>query len=283
MSAYDVHPKPFLERLHQKSDTNPEEELYCAGFELEEWRCNQFADDLIGWLPDYGLAEEELKVDHANAYQKLKQAAARVYSSPKYKMRGEAGEIALHAICRTFFKTIPISPRVFYKSASNDAIKSFDLVHARFPVGSKLELWLGESKLYKDRNAAVAAAIESIEDHIEQGFLTNQKIILGPQIPKTTPKYDELIAIFESQASLDKLLEAAVFVVGILATSDAIQTAKSISEKYKTEAITELGKLAEKLSASGLCIKVRLVLIYVPLRDKDQFVAAFDARLKSLQ
>jgi uncharacterized protein DUF1837 len=33
----------------------------------------------------------------------------------KYKNRGEAGEIALHAICRDYFDTMPISPRVFYK------------------------------------------------------------------------------------------------------------------------------------------------------------------------
>lgn len=282
MGTYDTHPKPFLERLYQSASGNSSNELFCAGFEMEEWRCTQFADHLIEWLPDYGLAEEELKFDHGNAYQKLKQAAARVYSSAKFKKRGELGEIALHAICRGFFKTIPISPRVFYKSTSNDVVKSFDLVHARF-AQKKLEIWLGEAKLYDDRSSAMSAAIASITEHLDQGFLTNQKLLLGPQIPKSTPQYEEIRAIFESQVSLDKLLDAAVFVVGVLATSDAIQPAKKHDQHYQAEATKELVELSKKLAASGLAAKIRLVLVYVPLKDKQKFVADFDAKLKGLQ
>jgi hypothetical protein len=36
---------------------------------------------------------------------------------------------------------------VFYKSASNDVIRAFDMVHARLPLNEPVELWLGESKL----------------------------------------------------------------------------------------------------------------------------------------
>ena len=83
--------------------------------------------------PEYALPEDELDVTHANIYVKLKKAAIRVYTSEEYKKRGEAGEVTLHAICRDYFDTLPISPRVFYKSASNDVVKAFDMVHARFP------------------------------------------------------------------------------------------------------------------------------------------------------
>lgn len=207
----------------------------------------------------------------------------RVYTSEKYKKRGEAGEIALHAICRDYFDTLPISPRVFFKSASNDVVKAFDLVHARFPTAGGVELWLGESKLYADTEDAIAEALRSVTQHLDQGFLKEQKLLLGPQIPKTTPFYDELIELFEPQTSLDKFLAAGVFVIGILSTSKACGAAKQINDAYKTAVRQELNQLQERLKKSGLTKKIRLVLLYVPLGNKDGLVDAFDAKLKGLQ
>lgn len=282
MNIYSKKPERFLEKLHAVSDS-PGAELYCAGFELEKWRCKQFAFHLAEWLPDYALPEEELGVDHANSLVKLNQAAVRVYTSVQYEERGEAGEIALHAICRDFFDTIPISPRVFYKSASNDVIKAFDMVHVRFPDPQQLEIWLGESKLYTDGADAISKAIGSIRKHIDGGFLSNQKLLLGPQIPKTTPRYEEILKIFKKQTSLDELISKAVFVVGILCDSDAAKAAKNCDDCYIEGAKGELSALAEKLRACGLADKLKLVLIYVPLASKADLVEAFDQRLKGLQ
>ncbi len=282
MSVYESKPERFLEKLHEET-SNPASELFCAGYELEQWRCEPFAFHLAEWLPDYALPEEELRVNHANSLLKLNQAAVRVYTSEKYKNRGEAGEIALHAICRDFFDTIPISPRVFYKSASNDVVKAFDMVHVRFPPTGAIEIWLGESKLYVEGAAATADAITSIRAHIDGGFLSNQKLLLGPQIPKTTPRHDEISAIFKKQASLDTLLRNAVFAVGIFCNSNSAAAAKKQDEVYLKAAKEELAVLAAKLSASGLATKLKLVLIYIPLADKGALVDAFDKRLKGLQ
>src|SRR5262249_362857 len=187
LTNYVYKPKGFLERLYFDETGNPVQTICCAGFEFSAWRCIPFAEHLVEWLPEYALPEDELAVNHANIYVKLKQAAIRVYTSEKYKKRGEVGEIALHAICREFFGTVPISPRVFYKSSTNDVVKAFDLVHARFPpAGSGVELWLGESKLYADTKEAIAEAHKSVTEHIEQGFLNKQKLLLGPQISKQT-------------------------------------------------------------------------------------------------
>ena len=136
MSVYDLKPVRFLIELSDKNHADLRSSIYCAGFELGKWRCSQFAFHLAEWLPDYALIEEELRVNHANMLIRLNQAAIRVYTSEKYKKRGEAGEIALHAICRDFFHTVPISPRIFYKSASNDPIKAFDIPATGAPIRS---------------------------------------------------------------------------------------------------------------------------------------------------
>lgn len=283
MTAYSNKPKRFLDRLYFQGGGNPVDGICCAGFELKAWRCVPFAEHLIEWLPEYALPEDELAVTHANMYVKLKQAAVRVYTSEKYKKRGEAGEIALHAICRDYFDTLPISNRVFYKSTSNDVIKAFDMVHARFPEEGGVELWLGESKLYMHTKDAITEALKSVVEHLEQGFLKEQKLILGPQIPKTTPRYEELMKLFESQTSLDKFISSGVFVIGILSTSAACGAATDITPEYKAALVKEFGEISDRLARSGLTQSIRVVLIYVPLADKEGFVTAFDAKLKGLQ
>ncbi|MGQ0445651.1 MAG: HamA C-terminal domain-containing protein [Beijerinckiaceae bacterium] len=283
MTSYVYKPRRFLERHYFDETVNTLETICCAGFELSAWRCVPFAEHLIEWLPEYALPEDELAVTHANMYVKLKQAAIRVYTSEKYGKRGEAGEIALHAICRDYFDTLPVSPRVFYKSATNDVVKAFDLVHARFPAGGGIELWLGESKLYADTREAISEALKSVADHLEQGFLKEQKLLLGPQIPKTTPHYDELMQLFAPQTSLDKFLEAAVFVIGILSNSDACATAKRIDDAYQSALEKEFAVIRDRLAKSGLTKNIRVLLLYVPLANKTALVDAFDAKLKGLQ
>lgn len=283
LSVYDQKPARFLIGLTDKKHASLNSSIYCAGFELGKWRCSQLAFHLAEWLPDYALIEEELRVDHGNMMLKLNQAAIRVYTSEKYKKRGEAGEIALHAVCRDFFQTIPISPRVFYKSASNDLVKAFDMVHARLPEGEPVELWLGESKLWEQGDSAIADAIKSVRAHIDAGFLANEKLILGPQIPKDTPRYEEIVKLFHKSTSLDAFLKSSVFVIGILCDSASTAAALQHDAQYLAGVEAEMEKLAKSLNDTGLPGQLRMLLAYIPLATKESLVAAFDQRLKGLQ
>ncbi|WP_336800165.1 HamA C-terminal domain-containing protein [Kaistia sp. MMO-174] len=281
MSVYDQKPDRFLAKLQVSLGEGTE--AYCAGFEMNEWRCSPFAFHLAEWLPEYALPEEELRIHHENLLMKLHQAAIRVYTSEKYKNRGEAGEIALHAICRDYFGTIPLSPRVFYKSSSNDVVKAFDMVHVRLIDNQKPEIWLGESKLYETASKAVSDAIASVSQHLDAGFLTNQKVLLGPQIPKSTPRYEEIVALFNKNSSLDELIGNAVFVIGISCDSLAALEAQTTDNAYLQKIRSELEYLWSRINNSGLNQRVRIRLIYTPLANKNSLVEAFDRRLKGLQ
>jgi hypothetical protein len=280
---YDHKPERFLEKLHETNGDGLPSSALCVGYEGGVWRSEGFAFHLADWLPEYALPEEELGVNHANSLLKIHQAALRVYTSAKYEKRGEAGEIALHAICRDFFGTIPISPRVFYKSASNDVVKAFDMVHARLPEGEPIEIWFGESKLYKDGAAAIKEAISSIRTHIDAGFLSREKLLIGPQIPKTTPRYAEISALFKKQTTVDLLMKSTVFVVGVLCDSQSAIQAKERDAAYLAGCANELELLSAALKASGLNKGLKMLFLYIPLADKDSLVAAFDKRLKGLQ
>ena len=283
MSIYELKPDRFLDDLGPGTSTQIVSQLYCAGFDGGAWRCAGFAFHLAEWLPDYALREDELAVHHGNSLLKHNQAAVRVYTSEKYENRGEVGEIALHAICRDFFDTVPISPRVFYKSASNDVIKAFDMVHARFPASGGFEIWLGESKLYKNPARAIADAIESVTAHIDAGFLQNEKILLGPQIPKSTPNYEQIAKLFNKNSKIDEFLSAAVFPIGVLCESKAAAAAAKADVTYVAAAKAELDAVAAAVAKSGLTDKIRIKVFYIPIPSKADIVKAFDTRLKGLQ
>jgi hypothetical protein len=281
MSTYDTKPERFLEEFDFEKELPVPSHVFCAGFELGTWRCVPYAKHLVEWLPDYALTEDELEFHHGNAYAKLQEAAVRVYKTLDHAKRGEVGEISLHAICRDFFGTTPISPRVFYKSTSNDVVKAFDMVHARFT--DELEVWLGESKFYADPGDAVRAAIASITEHLDAGFLESQKLLLGPQIPKGIPNYEQIRGLFKSQTSIDDLIKSAIFVVGIFCENKSAKEAAEKTEEYVEAATKEVAGLRDRLLKSNLHDRIRMLLIYVPLANKNELADAFDAKLKGLQ
>lgn len=280
-NPYELAPNCILSRV---TASNESSESYCAGFELSEWRCSGLADNLIEWIIDYALKSDELRdTNHTNTFVRLKQAASRVYTSEKYERRGEVGEIAAHAVCRTYFGTIPVAARVNYLSASNDPVKAFDLVHVRYVNGDNIELWLGEAKFFKNRNDAIKDAIASINSHITAGFLKNEKLLLGPQVSNDIPHNAKIKDLLSAEASLDELIASAVFPVLIAANSDAASNHASATDGYSVEVADEMNAMWEKLKTSGLTEKIRIKLIYVPLGDKDALNKAFDDRLKGLQ
>jgi hypothetical protein len=280
-SPYESVPKCILKRVVQSGESC---EAYCAGFEYEAWRCDGLAINLMEWIIDYALKSDELRtLNHTNSYVRLRQAASRVYTSEKYKNRGEIGEIIAHAICRAYFATIPVAPRVNYLSASNDPVKAFDLVHVRYTDDDDIELWLGEAKFYKNRSDALREAIISIKSHIERGFLNNEKLLLGPQISPDIPKSDDIKELLSSETSLDTLIRKATFPILIAAQSDATPKHTSSCDEYNKELENELSVLSRGLKTSGIKERLRILLIYVPLGSKDDLSTAFHSRLNGLQ
>ncbi|GAU85985.1 DUF1837 domain-containing protein [Bosea sp. BIWAKO-01] len=281
MSSYASKPKRLLTQISYTTQTVPAAGSYCAGFELTVWRCNALADHLIEWIADYALHEDELRVHHGNMYVRLREAAARIYTSTEYTKRGEIGEIVLHAICRDFFGTTPFAPRVFYLTSSNDVVKSFDLVHVRYPESGP-ELWLGEAKFFTDGVEGARAAVRSLNSHLDQGFLRREKLILGPQVSRSVPRYQEIRDLLSDQTSLDELFRTAIFPVGIVCESAAVATTASICTQYTSALEAEFAQLSQVIAASGLPQRVRLVLLHLPLGSKQELADKFDARLRGL-
>lgn len=107
--------------------------------------------------------------------------------------------------------------------------------------------------------------------------------MIGPTIPKETPRYEEISALFKQQTSLDSLISHAVFPVAILCDSATAVAAQKHDAAYLADVKKELDSLSSYIQASGLNANLKIVLIYVPLAKKLDLLKAFDKRLKGLQ
>jgi len=199
------HPDRFFEVRLQLLDKSPGLTAVCAGYELKEWRKQQLAGHLIKWLPEFALTHSELKRLEGphNAADLIAKAAHTVYMSDKYQKRGEIGELLLHVICREVFKTHPAITKYFYKDSANNTVKGFDAVHV-IATETGLELWLGESKFYKEISEAISAAIADLKAHTGRDYMRSEFMVIRNMLDKSWPYADRLEKLIHPNVSLDR-------------------------------------------------------------------------------
>jgi hypothetical protein len=274
-------PRPFLFSRFSDGQDRSQFNCVCPGFELKKWRYERLAGHLMDWLPDFAIRHEDLppKIENVTDYRKLiEDAAERIYKTEKSESRGEIGELLLHAICRQFSGTFPAVSKVYYKDASNDVVKGFDLVHTRYDEATdELQLWLGEAKFYKSGANAVSDAITSIRKHLDAGILTSEKILIGSKVSKDTPGYSKLEFLFDRDTPLDQIFQR--LIVPVLIAYDSASTASySDDSSYNEALLTEIAQFQTALSTK-LPTNISLYCFYFPMHTKQTLVQQFDKRL----
>jgi hypothetical protein len=278
------HPAPFFEVRLQFLDRSPGLTAVCAGYELGHWRKGQLAGHLIKWLPEFALTYSELKRLEGphNAADLIAKAARTVYMSDKYKKRGEIGELLLHVICREIFKTYPAITKYFYKDSANNTVKGFDAVHV-IVTETGLELWLGESKFYKDIGEAINSAVADLKAHTERNYLRSEFMVIQNMLDRSWPYADRLEKLIHQNVSLDQIFEAVCIPVLLTYESTAISAHAEVSAEFLKAFKEEVKKHYEVFSGKNPLTHVRVHLFLFPAKDKDGLLAEFDSRLKACQ
>lgn len=279
----DARPVPFFEVIVEKRDPASGLLGLCAGFECGEWRHDQLAQHLIDQVPDFALSERDLAgMDGRNVMQLLRTAFKHIYESNNYKRRGEFGELLLHAVLRQHFNTLPAIKKIFFKSALNDTVKGFDAVHV-VPTESGLELWLGEVKFYTDISAAIRDVVKELRVHTEKNYLRNEFTLIRPKVDSEWPHAEKLEALTSPNTSLDKVFEACVFPTLLTYDSATIAAHTESTATYRDALRAEFERHHLSFGANGLPRRIRLHLILVPLKSKQQLIDALHVRLKAAQ
>lgn len=247
----------------------------CAGFENGEWRGQRLADNLFNCIPDFCLSYSEVhEVDSTEWMDKLRKSVAMIYNSPKYKSRGEFGELLLHYILKVFYKTIPAISKMYFKDGPNETVKGFDSVHVIENDEGLLDLWLGEVKFYKNASQAIKDVIPEIEEHFAHDYLRTEFIAITNKLDKESPFYEKLSQLISPNTSLDEIFERICVPVLITFNSKVIDKHVKYTDAYKEEMRTEMEKYFNQFETQfeklGIDIEVHLFLL--PLKTKETFV-----------
>ena len=258
----------------------------CAGFENGEWRGQRLADNLFNCIPDFCLSYSEIhEVDSTEWMDKLRKSVAMIYNSPKYKSRGEFGELLLHYILKDFYKTIPAISKMYFKDGPNETVKGFDAVHVIENNDGLLDLWLGEVKFYKDASQAIKDVIPEIEEHFAHDYLRTEFIAITNKLDKESPFYEKLSQLISPDTSLDEIFERICVPVLITFNSKVIDKHVKYTDAYKEEMRTEMEKYFNQFETQfeklGIDIEVHLFLL--PLKTKETFVQMLNNKLNLWQ
>lgn len=255
----------------------------CAGYELKAWRGSHLASHLIEWLPEFALKDSERAgLGAHNAVALLQRAARSIYTSEKYKNRGEFGELLLHVVMRQEFGTVPAISKYFYKSASNDTVKGFDAVHV-VQTAKKLELWLGEVKFYSDIADAIREVVSEMEAHTQRDYLKDECIFIENKIDDKWPHASALRALIHRNRSIDDIVSAVCIPVLLTYESPTVAAHNAVTAAFQKALEIEVRSHHATFCSKPLPTNVRVHLILVPLGLKKVLVEAFDTRLKGLQ
>lgn len=271
-------PEALLECIAETPDY-PLAVSFCPDFELGSWRYRLLAEHLFVWLPDVALQSRERQALLFQPNKQLAWSCRRLFDVANPDKRGEIGEIILHALCRQEFKTVPFVARLFFKMRTNDSITSIDVAHVYYDEGTaKLELWIGEAKLYDDMQAARYAALSSIRPLWDNAFLKEMKALIGPKIDPLCPFKEQLNALFKDNASLDQIISKIVVPICLAADFPPTVTSSNRSAEYVTFVEKEM-LAAREYFVRRVPAHVTFVIFLVPLDSKTKLETAVNDRV----
>lgn len=272
----------FFKIIVHDEDSMPTLLGICAGFESGEWRGQRLAENLFRCIPEFCLTYSEIhEVDSSEWMDKMKKAVSMIYSSPKYKNRGEFGELLLHYILKDLYKTVPAISKMYFKDGPNETVKGFDAVHVIVNSEGNLDLWLGEVKFYNNASKAISDVIPEIKEHFAQDYLLTEFIAITNKLDKESPFYDKLSKLISPDTSLDDIFERICVPVLVTFNSKVIDKHTKYTTTYKEEMKAEMEKHFKQFESQfkklGIDIEVHLFLL--PLKTKETFVQILNNKL----
>ena len=284
-----LKPKPFLDLLVHDIDAKGDNAGLCAGFERGEWRCKQFAEHVLEWLPEFALGSSEAaSLSAHNALRMIRRAARTLYRSEHYQRRGEFGEVLLHIAIRQVYSSFPLVSKIFFKNSVNDTVKGFDAVHV--VAGSAgLELWLGEVKFYTNLTKAIYDVSEEIIAHLRTDYLRSEFLLISNKIDPAWPHQEEIRTLLDENTSIDQVFRAAAIPILLSYESGSL---KKGEKSYRRAIEQELASgfdcvrssLDEKYRqefSTGIPLRVHVFL--VPLESKENLLRELHSGLERLQ
>ncbi|MGJ1261709.1 HamA C-terminal domain-containing protein [Sphingobacterium spiritivorum] len=256
---------------------------YHIGFDKKFFRIEPLVDIIRNVIPEFSLGYHcGTNIPLTEIVERLKEAAETVYLTEKYQTRGEFGELILHLLLRDFHNTIPLISKMYFKDAHNVPAHGFDGVQITIN-GDEKKMWLGESKLYKTGKSGVNDLINDIKKHVNEDYIRKEFNLISRKLPESVPEIEHWRTLMDKHQTLDKIFSSIVIPMVCTYNSNLFSTHKDNTKEYFEEFEKECRDLYDHFNKSKPACSVEIVLLLLPVADKDELNTKLDERLKAMQ
>lgn len=254
----------------------------CGGYELKEWRYEQFSNWLFDdHLLDFALTQSDLeKINYQTAIAHMRKAARTIFQTSNLN-RGEFGELILHALIKEAFDTVPAISKIYFKDGPNETVKGFDAVHV-VVTNTDIQLWLGEVKFYSNFNQAVRDVLPELEAHFKREYLRNEFAAITNKIDKSFAHYDKLIKLLDPNTSLDEVFSCICVPVLLTYDSTLVSKHREFNKDYIDEILAEI-EVNFQYFLGKLTSPVKIHLFVLPLEKKANLSQKLIEKLQTWQ
>lgn len=257
---------------------------YNVGFDQNKFRLEPLVDLLADVIPEFSLGfHEGTQITLSELRQKLKEAATRVYTTEKYKKRGEFGELILHLLLRDYHGTIPLISKIYFKDADNVTVHGFDGVHVVSEEDGTKKLWLGESKLYKSGKDGVKELAKDLVNHLQADYLRREFSLLETRLPEGMDDIEHWRRLFHRHRKLDEVMDNIVIPMVCTYSSDLYKNHNDNTAEFLNDFVNECKELEKVFLDKKIETDVEVILMLLPVEDKDLLIQGLDTRLKHMQ
>lgn len=271
-------------------------------FEDNNWRYKKFNQFIWNNISQDALTKEERDSLIESPDSILEKAASRLRiiqnkNGDDEKTGGEIAEILLYGIMHSYYKALPIVPKIFYKQNKNDFAKGSDSVHIVVEDDDNFSLWLGEAKFYKNiENSDLDKIVSSVHDTLSTDKIKKENSIITGL--SEFDKYDinetvknKIKDLLNEDTSIDKIKPILHVPIILLHECGITASSNEMSEDYKEQIIAKHKERAESYFAKQIkkCkdvakySEIKFHMILFPIPSKETVVDKFIKRAKELR
>jgi hypothetical protein len=256
---------------------------YNVGFDSKKFRLKPLVDIICRVIPEFSFGYHEgIKVPHVEMYEKFQEAAEIIYQTDKFKKRGEFGELILHLLLRDFHNTVPLISKIYFKDSHDMAVHGFDAVQVT-DDGKKRKLWLGESKLYKSGQAGVAELVRDLKKHVKADFIRREFQLLYKKLPNQIKDIEYWRDLMDKHTKLEDIFDSIVIPMVCTYSSDLFKTHDDATTSFFADFTKECKELQTYFEKKKPKTDVEIILLLLPVSNKDELNHALHNRLKAFQ
>lgn len=256
---------------------------YHVGFDQNKFRLLPLVETIRSVIPEYALGYHQgNNIPLTEIVDRLQEAAKTVYTTDKYKRRGEFGELILHLLLRDFCNSIPLISTIYFRDSPNVPAHGFDGVHITID-GDKRKLWLGESKLYQSGKDGIADLANDVAKHFNSDYLRQQFNLITRKLPSETPAIEHWRTLMHKHQRLDVIFSSIVIPMVCTYNSDLFVDHCDETQQYIDDFKKECQALYNEFHRKNPASDLEIILLLLPVPDKDELNRELDARLKTMQ